>query len=166
MNKPFTSPTTPGLSVSFADYVVELVCLNMEKNLPQRFWRDNKYWGKKYGRERMGFSKFAKLYDNLDDPTMQRAIINAVKILGNKSLLVEKTLQALDRIARKQYDKLIAEKTSLAMCCTETKCDTDYMQANIAITNIDTNHRSRLNRILEIEQSGQKENRPDNQQDI
>jgi len=166
MDKPFTSPTTPGLSVSLADYVVELVCLNMDRNLPQRFWRDSKYWGKKYSRERMGFSKFAKLYDNIDDPTMQTAIINAVKILGNKSLLVEKTLLALDRITRKQYDRLMAEKTSLVNDCPETKCDVEYMRTNMTITNIDTDSNNKLNRILEIEQSGKKETRPDCQQNI
>ncbi len=37
---PYASPTTPGLHIAFRDFIIELVCLNVNPKIGPRFWSD------------------------------------------------------------------------------------------------------------------------------
>lgn len=158
MTASYTSPTTPGLSVNFGQYLVELVCLNMEPNLGPRFWKDPKYWGKKFGREMHGFSKFSKMYqEDIETPLRQQAIINAVRRVRNQSLLVNNTLERLDRAVQKEYSQLVAQREQMiAQSPVGPDVDpTEFASRNAKIVGAPTTNR--LEKVRRIEQRGQEE---------
>ena len=155
MSASYPSPTTPGLQVDFRNLVIELICLNMDPKLAPRFWRGKAYWSQKYAREARGFLKFSRLHDNIDDPLFQRATIAAVKAIGCKTLLNERTLSRLDRRLKKELECLRAKREEMAAVAPAAAVPAgEYMGRNARITNL--NGEGRLRRLLEIE-NGTKE---------
>ena len=151
----YPSPTTPGLQIDFKNLVVELVCLNMQPKLGARFWVDRAYWRPKYGREIRGFQKCAKLRENLDDPVMQRAVIEAIKETRCMTLLNERNLSRLDRCVDRKHAEMVEQRRRLAESAPVNIPAEEYMRRNTRLA--DVGGASRLKRILEIE-SGQEEN--------
>ena len=90
--KDFQSPTTPGLMVTFENYLIELICLNMDNKLEPRFWRDEKYWKKKYGREVRGVFNLKCKFESVEDPILRLSIISIIKKMRIKSLCAHKTV--------------------------------------------------------------------------
>lgn len=110
---PYASPTTPGLYVAFRDFIIELVCLNVNPKIGPRFWSDRKYWGPKYGREIRGVSNLGKELD-FDNTLVQVALIKVVKTNYIKALFSKKTVTRVVRLTHKCHKELIQQRESLA----------------------------------------------------
>ena len=93
---PYASPTTPGLHVAFRDYIIELVCLNVNPKIGPRFWSDPGYWAPKYKREIRGMSNLGKEL-NLADTLTQTALVQIIKEYRIKALLAKKTKDSVIR---------------------------------------------------------------------
>lgn len=107
---PYESPTTPGLYVTLSDFIVELICLNMNPKLGAKFWRDDKYWKTKYVREiSRGIQKLKELLIefDLEDNIVRISLIRTVKNSNIKSLLVEKTRNVLLKKFKREYYRLL-----------------------------------------------------------
>ncbi len=109
--KSYNSPTTPGLKITFRNYIIELVCLNVNAKLVPRFWNDNKYWGPKYKRELKGIYNLKIRFDdiNFDNPILQGCIIEIIQQHYIKSLSAIKTINKVEKLIRKQYQLKIEE---------------------------------------------------------
>jgi len=112
--KSYSSPTTPGLMVFFRDYVIEQVCLNVNRKIGPRFWKDGKYWAPKYKREIRGMSNLKKRFGNFDDVLLRSAIIDVVKELNIKSLSATKTINKIERAVKKKYEQKKQHRENLA----------------------------------------------------
>ena len=110
---PYASPTTPGLYIAFRDFIIELVCLNLNPKIGPRFWSDKKYWGPKYGREIRGMSNLGRELD-LGDTLVQVALIKAIKDNYIKSLSYKKTIAKVVRLTHNCHQKLINQRESLS----------------------------------------------------
>lgn len=91
----YESPSTPGLLVTFKNYLIELICFNNEKNLEPRFWKySGQYWQDKYGRENKGTFLFIKESQSKkfeeNDTLFQKCSIRLIKSLNIKSLVNKK----------------------------------------------------------------------------
>lgn len=112
---PFESPTTPGLFVTMRNYVIELVCLNVNNKIGPRFWFDPKYWGLKYKREIRGIANLGKELD-LTNILTQIALIQIIKEFNIKALIAKKTTARVVKLTNqriiqlKEQRKLLAEK--------------------------------------------------------
>lgn len=112
---PLASPSTPGLYIDFRNYIIELVCLNINPKLGARFWSDPKYWGPKYRREIKGITNLGKELD-LTDTLTQTALIQIIKEYNIKALVAKKTVAKVVRLTNcritqlKNQRKLLAEK--------------------------------------------------------
>jgi len=116
--KSFDSPTTNGLKIDFRNYVIELVCLNIDPKLISRFWKSNKYWSGKYPREIRGFSNLKKAIEStvnnnlpgefsqfdLEESFSQKILINIIKKLNIKSLSATKTITKIVSTFLKMYN--------------------------------------------------------------
>ena len=111
--KSYKSPTTPSLMVTFKDYVIELVCLNVRSSLSPRFWKDSKYWGPKYRREIKGVYNLRKQLGDFNDPTLRTAVINSVRKLNIKSLSAKKTIDRLAKTIRIEHANIIQHREQL-----------------------------------------------------
>jgi len=153
--KEYSSPTTPGLQISFHDLIVEMVCLNMEPKLGPRFWsgRNKQYWGPKYAREiSRGITRMVDFFGDIDlDTQLHRvALIKSVELSGVKTLLNEKSLNKLQRrfyVEKKKMGAMVAQNKG------ESK-DTKIVDNKINSTFVDPPQRSRLGKIREIESGG------------
>jgi len=112
MDKSFESITTPGLNVDFKNYVIEIVCTNLNPRLSPRFWKDPGYWKSKYVREIKGVSNLINLLKkndiDIEIPINQKSIIEVIKTSKIKSLCAKKTLA----FVIKKIIKTISEKES------------------------------------------------------
>lgn len=108
MDKIYKSPTTPGLDVNLRDYIIELICLNVDKRLGPRFWRNNLYWSNKYKREIKGFSNLKNIFTlPIEDPFVQRILIEVIKKTNIKSLSAKATIQKI----LSNFNKLYKQET-------------------------------------------------------
>jgi len=147
----FDSPTTPGLKIDFRNYVIELVCLNTRHHLPPRFWKQP-YWAKKYARECRGFAKFVKLHeDQICNPAYQQAVIDAIRSINCKSLLIESTLEKLDKAIEKAYENLLEMVSTQSQQPKQIEDINRYMKDNsmIVVDGVDEN--SKFNKLRKIE---------------
>lgn len=110
---PYASPTTPGLYITFRDFIIELVCLNVNSKIGPRFWSDKKYWGPKYGREIRGLSNLGRELD-LGDTLVKVALIKVIKNNYIKALVSTKTVTRVVRLTNKCYRELIDQRESLS----------------------------------------------------
>lgn len=114
MNK-YPSPTTAGLEVTFNNYIIELICLNTDRKLCARFWKyANKYWQAKYRREIKGVHNLLKSFDSIEDPLLQRTIIDIVRKLDIRSMLATKTVTKVVKAVRVRYTQELDNRKRIA----------------------------------------------------
>lgn len=111
--KKYDSPTTPGLKIDLRNYLIELVCLNVDKRLGPRFWQDSKYWGPKYRREIKGVFNLFSLID-IQDPIVQTATIHIVTKHNIKALVAKKTLERVVKLINKKIQQIKEERQQIA----------------------------------------------------
>ena len=145
---PYLSPTTPGLYVTFRNYVIELVCLNANNKIGPRFWQDTKYWGPKYKREIRGVSNLAKEL-NFDDTLMQNALIQIVNEYNIKALVAKKIMERIVRLTKIRIQKLTEQRKSLIKPQNSENID---VKENSRFIN--TGIKNTLHKIKEIELDG------------
>jgi hypothetical protein len=79
LGKIYSSPTTPGLKVSFQSYIIERLCLNIFPRLEPYFWRDKTRWGHKFIMELRGVNTALKaIADWHTDSSKRAAIIRGI----------------------------------------------------------------------------------------
>ena len=140
MNK-YPSPTTPGLEVTFSNYVIELICLNMNAKLCPRFWKyGDKYWHNKYRREIKGVSNLLKKFEFLDNPLLQKTIV-----LDIKSLLIKKTFIKAEKAIRKYYNQALVDNKKL-----EAQPDYQIISSNKNAKFVDVSSKTKLGKLREI----------------
>lgn len=142
---PFLSPTTAGLYVDFRNYVIELVCLNVNKRIGARFWSDPKYWGSKYRREIKGMSNLGKELD-LTDTLTQTALIQIVKEYYIKALVAKKTIARVVKFTRRRIQELKDKRIELSK-----KQPLVAIDSKKNSTFVDSGEKTALGRIKEIE---------------
>jgi hypothetical protein len=142
---PFASPTTPGLYVTFRNYVIELVCLNVNSSIGPRFWSDKKYWGPKYGREVRGVANLSKELD-LTDGLTQTALVQIIKEYNIGALVAKKTVARVVKLTRKKIEFLRSQREALSKNNTSVEID----QKKNAIF-VETGKKSRIAKIRETE---------------
>lgn len=115
MNK-YLSPTTSGLKITFRNYLIELICLNMDSKLCARFWKyGNKYWQAKYRREIKGVHNFLKNFESLEDTLLQRTIIDTIRKLDIKSMLAIKTVKRVVKAVKINYELGFNKRKQMAL---------------------------------------------------
>lgn len=142
---PYASPTTPGLYVTFRAYLIELICLNVNRKLIPRFWSDQKYWGPKFRREVKGVDNVAQELD-FKDNLIQTALINVIKDYNIKALTHKTTLNRVIIGVRKKRKELEIQRANLSQKPTPIKIN---IKKNS--TFIDTGDKSPLAKIREAE---------------
>lgn len=143
MNK-YKSPTTPKLDVTFNNYLIELICLNMDRNLCPRFWKfGNKYWQAKYGREIKGVHNLLKNFESLEDPLLQRTIIDAVRKLDIRSMLATKTVNRVAKAVKINYEQELNKRKQMAL-------DTKPHESVSSSEFVDVGNETRLAKIKAI----------------
>lgn len=149
--KPYESPTTPGLMVTFRNYLVELVCLNVQRNLGPRFWKDKRRWQPKYTKESVAL---ARLLRNLDeyDPIVQRAMISVVDQCRQQTFMVKNRGRLIRQIETKRQ-LIVQQRTALARGAGETVKDVgEYLRRNKPM--VSAVRPNRLNQIEGAEDDG------------
>lgn len=159
----YQSPTTPGLQINFRSYVVELVCLNMDPALPQRFWKDEP-WKGKFARECRGFAKLVAVHGDPDDPLIRKAIVTAIRNTRVKTMLTPSALKRLDPVVKRECERLRGERERLAAKASGTVAPeitdvTTYMRQNTG--GYVTKGSSILTRLKAVESHGQVGNNGD-----
>lgn len=110
---PYASPTTPGLYIALRDYIIELVCLNVNQKIGPRFWSDKSYWNSKYKREVKGIANLGKELD-LTDTLTQTALVQIIKEYHIKALIAKKTVVRVIKLTNNRITQLKSQRESLA----------------------------------------------------
>ena len=147
---PYASPTTPGLYVSFRDYIIELVCLNVNPKIGQRFWSDKTYWSPKYRREIKGVSNLGMELD-LTDTLTQTALVKIILEHNIKALVAKKILARVVRLTKCKIKDLSKQRALLS-----EKQQPVIIDIKKNSTFVDTGQKGRLAKIRE-EENGKKE---------
>jgi len=142
---PYASPTTPGLYITFRDYIIELVCLNTNPKIGPRFWSDQGYWAPKYKREIRGVANLGKELD-LSDTLTQTALVQVIKEYRVKALVAKKTKDKVVRWTRGRLASLKKHRASLA-----TKRPQAPIDSKKNATFVDTGEKTRLAKVREAE---------------
>ncbi len=143
---PLKSPTTPGLFVTVRNYIIELVCLNLDPRIGPRFWSDPKYWGPKYRREVRGVANLGKELD-LTDTLTQTALIQIIKEHNIKALIAKKIVARVVKLTNKRIIQLIEQRKLLA----EKQQPRTEIDSQKNATFVDTGELNRVGRIRDIE---------------
>jgi hypothetical protein len=142
---PYLSPTTPGLYVTFRDYIIELVCMNVNPKIGPRFWSDKKYWGPKYGREIRGVTNLGKEL-NLSDALLRRALVEIIRERNIKALVAKKTIATIVRWTNNRVESLTAQRLELSKRQQHTEIDNKKNA-----TFVDTGRKTALAKIRDEE---------------
>lgn len=142
---PFLSPTTPGLWITIRAYIIELMCLNINRRIGARFWSDTKYWNSKFRRETKGVSNISKLV-NIDDILTQTALIQIIKEYNIKSLTSKSTVTKVVKNVEKR--KIALEEQRAHLSERELQQEVDVKKNS---TFIDVGKKGILARIRESE---------------
>lgn len=142
---PYASPSTPGLYVTFRNYIIELVCLNINPKIGPRFWSDPKYWGSKYKREVRGISNLGKELD-LSDVLTQTALVQIIKEHSIKALVAKKTIIKIVRLTHHRVAQLKNKREILI-----AKESQPIIDEKKNATFVDTGEKSTLTKIKELE---------------
>jgi len=162
MEKLFDSPTTPGLKIDFKNYLIELVCLNCDKRIGPRFWRNNNYWSSKYKREIKGtynlINNFnAPITEDMkvnvieNNPFAQKILIQVIKNLNIKSLSAKKTIQKIMTNYKKAYLKEYNNRLSITK---ENTINSEIANGKENARYIDTGKKNKLSILKDIEKNG------------
>lgn len=142
---PYASPTTPGLYVTFRAYIIELICLNVNKKIGPRFWSDQKYWGPKFRREVKGVANVCEQLGDTGTLT-ETAFIHVITLYNIKSLSYKTTVNKVVKNIHKKKIHLEQQREQLR-----------HKKHNIQIdikknsTFVDTGPRGILSKIREAE---------------
>jgi len=110
----FPSPTTQGLKVTFNNYLIELICLNMDRKLCARFWKyGNKYWKAKYRREIKGVHNLLKNFESLEDALLRCVMINVLVALDIRSLSARKTVDKVVKAVKINYQQALDKRKEI-----------------------------------------------------
>lgn len=142
---PYASPTTPGLYITFRAYIIELVCLNVNKSIGPRFWSDKKYWGPKFRREVKGVSNVLQQIEEADILT-QTAFVQIIKEHNVKSLTYKTTVKRIIGDIDKRIIHLKQQRVDFS-----TKEPEPEIDAKKNSTFVDTGEKGVLARIREAE---------------
>ncbi len=142
---PYASPTTPGLYVALRDYIIELVCLNVNQKIGPRFWSDQTYWAPKYRREIRGVANLGREID-LSDVITQTALIQVIREYRIKALVAKKTLQRVVRITNKRVVALKKQRVELSK-----KQQPVEINSQKNSTFVDTGKKNTIAKIREVE---------------
>jgi len=148
MEKSFDSPTTPGLKIDFKNYIIELVCLNMDKKLGPRFWKSNNYWAKKYPREIRGIGNLSKLTD-FNNSLIQKLLIGIIKDSWIKSLSAKKTLNTIIKKLNILYGREIEKRKT-----NDEKMVMSIFSPEENARYVDTGNKNKISLIKELENNG------------
>ena len=142
---PYASPTTPGLYVTFRAYIIELICLNVNKKIGPRFWSDPKYWGPKFRREVKGVDNVLKQLE-ITDALIQTAFVQIVREHNIKSLTYKTTVNKVVRNIKQRKANLEKQRIKLI-----EKQPQQVINPKKNSTFVDTGERSILTKIREAE---------------
>lgn len=142
---PYLSPTTPGLYVTFRSYVIELICLNVDKKIGPRFWSDKKYWGPKFRREVKGVDNVLKEVGDEEFLT-QTAFIQIIEQHNIKSLSYKTTVGKVVKYVTIRKTDLRAQRAKL-----RTKSLQQEVDVKKNSTFVDTGEKNPLAKIREVE---------------
>ncbi len=142
---PYASPTTPGLYVTFRAYIIELICLNVDRSIGPRFWSDKKYWGPKFRREVKGIDNVLKTLDS-KDPLIQTALVQTIKQNNIKSLSYSTTVKKVVKYTIIRRGDLKRQRDIL-----QEKTPTKEIDAKKNSTFVDTGEKGVLGKIREEE---------------
>lgn len=110
---PYLSPTTPGLYITFRAYIIELICLNVNKKIGPRFWADQKYWGPKFRRETKGVANVLTMLTD-QDVLVETAFIYVIRQYNIRSLLYKTTVKKVVRNIQKRKIYLEQQRECLS----------------------------------------------------
>lgn len=86
----------------------------MDKKLCPRFWKyGNKYWQAKYRREVKGVHNLLKNFESLEDPLLQRTIIDTVRKLDIRSMLAIKTVNRVVKAVKINYEQELNKRKQM-----------------------------------------------------
>jgi len=86
----------------------------MDRKLCARFWKfGNKYWQAKYRREIKGVHNLLKNFESLEDPLLQRTIIDTVRKLDIRSMLATKTVKRVARTVKISYEQELNKRKQM-----------------------------------------------------
>lgn len=142
---PYASPTTPGLYITFRDYIIELVCLNVDRKLGPRFWSEQGYWAPKYRREIRGVSNLGKLL-NFTDTLVQTALVQIIKEYRIKALVAKKTVAKVTYLTCRKIKDITAQRAVLS-----NKLPIVAIDSKKNSTFVDVGEKSTLAKIREAE---------------
>ena len=142
---PYASPTTPGLYVTFRNYIIELVCLNTNHKIGPRFWSEQGYWAPKYRREVRGVFNLSNVLD-FTKPLTQTALVQIITEYRIKALIAKKTVDRVVRLTNKRITKLSEQREVLSK--KHQQVDIDSKKNS---TFIDTGKKNTLSKIREAE---------------
>lgn len=142
---PYASPTTPGLYITFQAYIIEIICLNVNKKIGPRFWSDQKYWGPKFRREIKGVYNVKEQLGDIDTLT-ETAFVQVIKEYNIKSLTYKTTVKRVVRNIIKRKAGLEQQRAHLRNKKQHIPIDTKKNS-----TFIDTGSKGILSKIREVE---------------
>ena len=142
---PYASPTTPGLYVTFRSYIIELICLNVNKKIGPRFWSDLKYWGPKFRREVKGVDNVLKDLGTIDT-FVQTALVYIIREHNIKSLMYKITVKRVVINVRRKKEDLKKQRINLSKKSVQVVID---LKKNSIF--VDGNEKSILAKVREAE---------------
>lgn len=142
---PYASPTTPGLYITFRAYIIELICLNVNKKIGPRFWSDQKYWGPKFRREVKGVDNVLQQLGTID-PLVQTAFVQIICEHNIKSLTYKTTVNKVVKNIRGKKGDLKQQRAEL-----KDKPQPQTIDTQKNSTFIDTGKKNILAKIREAE---------------
>jgi hypothetical protein len=154
MEKNFLSPTTPGLKIDYNNYIIELVCLNVNRKLGPKFWSSSQYWKQKYVREIKGIHNLGNLLKDefdLSIPVNQVLLSEIIKNNSIKCLLAKKTLERIKKLMKKTFD-LKQNQYSNYKVVEEVQDAKGYMDKNSRF--VQTGPLNKLQKLKRLENNG------------
>ena len=142
---PYASPTTPGLYVTFRAYLIELICLNVNKSIGPRFWSDQKYWGPKFRREVKGIDNVIQQLGS-EDTLFQTAFVQIVREHNIKSLMYKTTVKRVVKNVLQRKADLEQQRVNL-----QSKPAPQKIDVKKNATFVDTGEKGVLAKIRETE---------------
>ncbi len=143
---PYKSPTTPGLYVTFRAYIIELICLNVNKKIGPRFWSDKKYWGPKFRREVKGVDNILKQLGEIDALT-QTALVKIVQEHNIKATTHKATINRIVKSVLQKRIDIQAARVGLS----QKQQPSTIIDTKKNSTFVDTGDKSALTKIREAE---------------
>lgn len=144
------SKTTPGHDMKFETYIVEAICLNMDKKLKPYFWRmdiGGNYWKGKFQREiSVGIKRLKSQIQPFAYGPQENLLIKAICYTEVKTLLNQKNIEKIKRRYAKELKIHEEKRKQLSTDQTTTIDHEEYMKRNAT-------QRSSSNKLLEEDEN-------------